>query len=364
MWTSARAVAIAVVTAATVLAGGSPVSAEDADTSGPFTCSPTAQAFVTAPGADTVGVYAAGDSKLLCLPFSVTVTVVDTTSGQGLYSGTMAATSSFQATFTVPRGDTVLLTVQQHFSQVQASASPVPVAPSAVTSLVASAATQTTMQLDWVVPSSDGGAPITGYLVTWNGGSVPASSTEVVVTGLAPGTTYAFAVTALNSAGSSDAATVTATTAAKPTPPAPGPPPNPQPVVITPVTVAVTQPGNIDGSVDTDASVRTIQQTVPGTWPKRTRLVSGTRLTLGRLALLRTNAGQQAVLSVTYLSPSIRSTSVSIDGRGRLVGVTATLKQGTRSGAIVLTVSAGPVSAGDVEYEGIQASRRFTVRPA
>lgn len=368
MWSRARSAVVAVCLSVAVVAGGSPAAADDAAPQGPFTCSPSVSAFVTAPGSDSVGVYAAGDSSLLCRIFQVSVTVTDSTSGQSLYSGTIGATGSFTSTYTVARGDTVVIEATQHFTTVQASASVVPVAPGPVTSLVASAATQTSLQLDWVAPVSDGGAPISGYVIDWGAGTTQTSTTEVVVSGLAPGTTYTFAVTAVNAAGSSVATTVTATTIAKPTPPAPtpgpAPAPNPQPVAITTITVAAPIAGNVDGSLDIDQSPRTIQQTVPGTWPKSSRLVSGKKATLGRLAGLRTNAGQQAVMSVTYLSPSVRSASVSIDGRGRVVGVTATLAKGKKSGAIVLTVSAAPTTAGDVGYEGIQASRRFVVRPA
>lgn len=362
MHTSARALLSGTLTIVAVLGGGAAVAADEAPPTGIFTCTPSVSAYVTAPGADSVSVQAAGDSSLLCLPFSVAVGVTDVTVGQGLYSGTMGATRSFNATFNVPRGHTVVITAQQHYTQVQDSATPAAVAPSPVGSLVASEATQTTMTLDWTVPSSDGGSPITGYTVTWNGGSTSAPATEVVVSGLAPATTYTFAVAASNGAGSSVPTTVTATTSARPTPP--GPAPSPQPAPITPVTIPVPGGGNVDGSLDTDSTSRTIQQTMAGTWPKQSVLISGKRLTLGRLADLRTNAGQQAVMSVTYLSPSIRSANVTIDGRGRVVAVTATLRDGARSGAVVLTVSAAPMRSGDVGYEGIQASRRFSVRRA
>lgn len=356
-----RALSIATIIGASVVAAAGPAAGADAPPGGILTCTPTVAAYAEAPGSAAIAVRAAGDSSLLCRIFHVDVSVVDVTSGQGLYQGSMGATAAFQTTFTVARGHTLTVTAEQHYTTVQDSATAVAVAPGPVTSLVASQATTTSMRLDWGAVVSDGGSPVTGYAVAWSGGAVSTPGTEVDVTGLAPATTYTFAVTAMNAVGASTATTVVATTAARPTPP--GPAPSPQPSPITPPSSPPAGPGNVDGSADTDSAARTIQQTMPGTWPKRSVLVSGRPLALGRLSDLRTNAGQQAVLSVTYLSPSVRAAVVTIDGRGRLVGVTATLRPGARSGAVVLTVSAAPMSADGVGYEGIQASRRFTVRP-
>lgn len=358
-----RALSIATIIGATVVTASGPVGAADAPPGSILTCTPSVAAYAESPGSDAIAVRAAGDSSLLCRIFHVDVNVVDVTSGQTLYQGSMGATAAFQTTFTLARGHTLTVTAEQHYTTVQDSATAVAVAPGPVTSLVASQATPTSVRLDWGPVISDGGSPVTGYAVAWSGGALSTPGTEVDVTGLVPATTYTFAVTAINAAGSSTATTVAATTPARPIPPGPGPAPSPQPAPITPPSSPPTGTGNVDGTADTDGTARTIQQTMPGTWPKRSVLVSGQRLALGRLVDLRTNAGQQAVLSVTYLSPSVRAAVVTIDGRGRLVGVTATLRPGSRSGAVVLTVSAAPMSADGVGYEGIQASRRFTVRP-
>src|SRR6266436_1262556 len=66
------------------------------------------------------------------------------------------------------------------------------------------------VNLSWAAPSSDGGAPITGYAVTYSparpsDGSTESpgsgASTSATIDGLANGTTYTFTVSALNSAG-------------------------------------------------------------------------------------------------------------------------------------------------------------------
>ena len=83
--------------------------------------------------------------------------------------------------------------------------------PSAPTALTASAATSQA-QVSWTAPSSTGGSPITGYIVTPYIGSsaqtpteLAASSTSTIVKGLTNGTAYTFTVTATNAAGNGPA---------------------------------------------------------------------------------------------------------------------------------------------------------------
>ena len=95
-------------------------------------------------------------------------------------------------------------------------------APAAATNLVASPGDSTAI-LSWTSPSSNGGSPITGYLVekstngtTWttaiaNTATVVASTT---VTGLTNGTLYHFRVAAINAIGTGTASTSTTTTPA------------------------------------------------------------------------------------------------------------------------------------------------------
>ena len=95
-------------------------------------------------------------------------------------------------------------------------------------------------------PTAIGGAPVTSYTVTPSPGGPPAigATSPITVTGLTPGTSYTFTVTAANSAGSGPASAPTAavvpasarstvalepppatTRAAVPDPPPPGPRP-------------------------------------------------------------------------------------------------------------------------------------------
>jgi hypothetical protein len=87
-------------------------------------------------------------------------------------------------------------------------APPPSVAPPGPPSSLTAGAASAQVSLSWAAPSSDGGAPITGYNVYMS--TVPAAqgakiasvtTTGYSATGLSDGTTYYFEVTALNSAG-------------------------------------------------------------------------------------------------------------------------------------------------------------------
>ena len=84
----------------------------------------------------------------------------------------------------------------------------VPGAPTGV-KVAAGAAVGTTASVSFTAPASDGGSAITGYTVTATPGGITASGTTspITLTGLTAGTSYTFSVIALNSAGSSAAAT-------------------------------------------------------------------------------------------------------------------------------------------------------------
>lgn len=84
---------------------------------------------------------------------------------------------------------------------------PDPVAPGPPTDVTAVAG-NSTASVSWSAPISNGGSPLTGYVVTpYIGGVaqtpvvVPATSTDTTVTGLTNGSAYTFTVAATNSAG-------------------------------------------------------------------------------------------------------------------------------------------------------------------
>ncbi len=106
-------------------------------------------------------------------------------------------------------------------------------APGAPTSLTATASGETTINLSWTAPASNGGSPITGYLIevsTDRGATftplVPSHPTiSYAHTGLTAGTTRHYRVRAINSVNLGDPSNVaTATTADVANPTAPGAP--------------------------------------------------------------------------------------------------------------------------------------------
>ncbi len=108
-------------------------------------------------------------------------------------------------------------------------------APDAPTSLTAVANGQTTINLNWTVPSNTGGAAITGYRVevsptgtgdTWTDleGNTNSTATTYSHTGLSAGTTRHYRVRALNSVGAGAASNVVSATTTALTATAPGAP--------------------------------------------------------------------------------------------------------------------------------------------
>jgi outer membrane protein OmpA-like peptidoglycan-associated protein/predicted RNA-binding protein with TRAM domain len=94
--------------------------------------------------------------------------------------------------------------VQQSVTVVAAAHIRVPTAPLNVTATSGTGG----VVVSWTVPTSDGGAPITQYLVTVEPGGATCSTsgdTSCVVTGLSPGTMYTVSVVATNRLGDSAA---------------------------------------------------------------------------------------------------------------------------------------------------------------
>lgn len=213
--------------------------------------------------------------------------------------------------------------------------------------------TATSVALDWEPPRSADPA-VQGYRVAVQGGSAfDVRETAALVSGLRSDRVYTISVAAFSAGGDSDPVQVLARTAAAP---APAPAPAPQP--FTPPVPG----GNVDGSLDADDQPATMRQTAPGHWPSTTRMRAGRPLSITTTAGLRTNAGQVATLTATATSPSIARVRISLDKATRTYRVTATLKPGTVSGAVVLTVAAPPATVDGVRYELLQASQRFVVR--
>jgi hypothetical protein len=91
------------------------------------------------------------------------------------------------------------------------AATPAPAAPGAPTGLTA-APGDGTATLSWSAPGSDGGSPVTAYVI--EGGPGPSQSVSGLtgtVSGLTDGTAYSFSVHAQNAVGDGPAATVTVT---------------------------------------------------------------------------------------------------------------------------------------------------------
>ena len=89
-----------------------------------------------------------------------------------------------------------------------ASAAVVPYAALSAPTITSVRAGNSSVALTWTAPTSDGGSPITGYLVTPYIGSVaqppqafPGTATSRTLTGLTPGTAYTFQVAAQNASG-------------------------------------------------------------------------------------------------------------------------------------------------------------------
>ena len=136
-------------------------------------------------------------------------------------------------------GDLYISDWTNHVMRQVSSLGTAATAPDAPTAVTATAG-DTTADVTWTAPASDGGSAITGYTVTPNDGTadltpipVGPGTTTTTVTGLTNATTYTFTVTATNTAGTSAPSTPsapvtpTAPVASGSAPSAPAPPADP-----------------------------------------------------------------------------------------------------------------------------------------
>ena len=230
---------------------------------------------------------------------------------------------------------------------------PRPVAPSVPRDVQVTGVTSSSIALDWRVPAADGGAPIVGYSVGI-AGSTPfvVTETAALISGLESNRVYTLEVQALTTVDVSAVVSVTGRTASVAPAPAPAPTPFSPP-----------KPGgNTDGSLDLDGRAATVRQTSPGKWPKATGLAAGAVLPIETKPGFVTNAGQLAKLGVTYKSPSIKAVDIRLNPKNDTYTLKATLKPGTVSGAVVLSVDAPAITVGGKKYEPLAASNRFIVK--
>ncbi len=185
-----------------------------------------------------------------------------------------------------------------------AGAKPAPsAAPSSPRNLKVTGVSANAISLNWDTPTSNGNAPISGYIVKWTGptsGQVVANATNANIGTLSANSAYTFSVSAANAAGWSDWVSVNQRTAN-----APAPAPAKQQLLVGPAWT--------------------------GGGPK----VKSTKWkTFNNTQNLDTNAGQEARLSATNRTSSVKS--VSFRYNGDQAQVRAVLKPGATSGSFTL----------------------------
>jgi hypothetical protein len=208
--------------------------------------------------------------------------------------------------------------------------------PSAPLNVSAVATSSTSIQIDWDLPASDGGYPITGWTVATTGRSqfLPANSARTwTFNGLAPNTTYPVTVTASNSAGQGAAGTDS---------------------VDTPIATSV------PGAVQSLSLVSKTRSSIKVSWAVpsnlgglplqryEARLNSGTWVQLGTTTLERTFTGLAAN---TGYSVSVRA--VNADGNGAFTPLPVTTDPPVKATAPRIRTAVAGVAGGSVTAKAV-----------
>lgn len=130
--------------------------------------------------------------------------IVASGSGETFTAENLIHATSYTVEYVVSNGASTAASVTVEFVTA-------PVVASAPENVKATVASATSVKVEWDAPTDNGGAVVTGYIVTFvdqantHTGTVEATGTSVTVEELNLGSTYTFTVVAVNEAGESDA---------------------------------------------------------------------------------------------------------------------------------------------------------------
>ena len=194
------------------------------------------------------------------------------------------------------------------------SSGTVATAPQPPTGLTATVASSSEIDLSWTAPSDNGGAAITGYMIersqdsgsTWStlSSNTGSASTTYSDTGLTPSTSYAYRVSAINSAGTSSPSDVaSATTGVSLSAPQPPTGLTASAVSSSKINLSWTAPGNDGGSAIIGYKIE--RSIMGGSWSV---IVSNT----GSTSTTYSNTGLLPLLTYNYRVSAINSVGTSL----------------------------------------------------
>lgn len=173
--------------------------------------------------------------------------------------------------------------------------------PSTVTALQVLSTTSSTISLDWKAVVDDGGSPVTGYRVTWNGGATTVGTTGYTMTGLSADTAYSIAVAAVNANGAGTPTQASARTAKASQAAVPGVPRNLAASNVQDTSVRLTwkAPASDGGSAVTGyrVVVNGVTTNVNGTTADISGLAAGTSYSANVAAVSDAGVGSPATLA-------------------------------------------------------------------